>query len=212
MDIDTILTILKIISFIFTLTLVIWGTPKLTKSKVKGIFVVMLGSFFLSTVLFFPEGRINDWLKHIPFYFGQFFLYLFLANIIEAYSPISKKPQSSPQPQLALIPGGFSNWFNFLTDQGLQHLITLPFLFLIVTVIRIQYLYIESAAFKSALNLFMLAGTALVMIHMGEFVVENHGWLPFLEEAIEVIEFLWYYLGLILIGFAVSKLTKVHAT
>ncbi len=205
------LLIFKIISFLATLAVAVWSTPKLAKTKVKVVFVAMLISFFLSTILFFPEGRINDWLKHIPFYFGQFLLYLFLVNIIEAYSPIEKKPQSSPQPRLAVLPVGFVNWFNFLTDQGLQHVITLPLFFLIVTVVRIQYLYIESPAFKTVLNLFMAAGGALVMIHIGEFVVESQGWLPFLEELIEIIEFLWYYLALILIGLGVSKLTKVHA-
>ena len=174
------------------------------------IFILMLIFFFLSTMLFFPEGRINDWLKHIPFYIGQFLFYLWLESIFGKVS--QSQSQTKEVAAAAALPatGGLVDWFNFLTDQGLQHIITLPFSILIIAIIRVRFTYI-STHLKSTLNILILAAISLTMIHVGEFVVESQAWLPFLEEWIEIIEFLWYYLGLGLFAFGVKKLAQNSA-
>ncbi len=201
------LFIYKVISFVLTLAVALWGIKKLGSGKGRIIFSLMLGSFFLSTILFFPEGRINDWLKHIPFYFGQLLFYLWLENIFGKTS----RTQAGGLAQAVAVPttGGFIEWFNYLTDQGLQHIITLPFLILIVAAVRVRFGYIASSHLKTTLNIILLAAASLTMIHVGEFVVESQAWLPFLESSIEVIEFLWYYLALGLFAISVKRLSQI---
>jgi hypothetical protein len=200
------LFIYKVISFVLTFVVALWGIKKLGPGKGRIIFSFMLGSFFLSAMLFFPEGRINDWLKHIPFYFGQLLFYFWLENIFGKTS----RTQAGGLAQAVVVPttGGFIEWFNYLTDQGLQHILTLPFLILIVAVIKVRFGYIQSNL-KTTLNILLLAATALTMIHVGEFVVESQNWLPFLVEWIEQIEFLWYYLALGLFALGVKRLSQI---
>lgn len=210
--------ILKIISFLLTIGVSLWGWYKLPNKKIKIFFLLTLGCFFLSTVLFFPEGNINDWLKHIPFYVGQFLFYLFIKGVINFYLNQEKKSSSlvssSILPQVVIVNVAsdqleFTHWFDFLTEQGLQHIITLPFLFLIISVIRVRYIYIQSKAFIAVLNFFMFAATLLTLIHVGEFVVESQQWLPFLENSIEYVEFILFYLALLFLWLAIQKLRMV---
>lgn len=203
------LFIYKVISFVLTFAVTLWGIKKLVKGKIRINFILMLIFFFLSTMLFFPEGRVNDWLKHIPFYIGQFLFYLWLESIFG--NPSQSQSQTKTIVAAAALPatGGFVDWFNFLTDQGLQHVITLPFSILIIAIVRVRFAYIPTHL-KSTLNILVLAALSLTMIHVGEFVVESQAWLPFLEEWIEIIEFLWYYLALGFFAFGVKKLAQIH--
>lgn len=204
------LFIYKVISFVLTLAVALWGIKKLEPGKGRILFSIMLTFFFLSTILFFPEGRINDWNKHIPFYIGQLLFYFWIESIFD--KPTQSQSQTKTVAAAAAIPatGGFVEWFNFLTDQGLQHVITLPFLILIIAIIRVRFAYIPTHL-KSTLNILIVAALSLTIIHVGEFVVESQNWLPFLEEWIEIIEFLWYYLALGLFAIGVKRLAKTPA-
>lgn len=202
------LFIYKLISFLLTLSVIILGIKKLVPGKGKMLFISMLIFFFLSTILFFPEGRINDWNKHIPFFIGQILFYFWLENIFKQPSTNQVQNQTNVHVVGFTATGGLVEWFNFLTDQGLQHIITLPFSVLIVTIIKVRFSYIQSAYLKNTLNIFTLAIISLTMIHIGEFVVESQAWLPFLESSIEVIEFIWYYLALSLFAIGIKRLAQ----
>ncbi len=203
------LFIYKVISFILTVAVIVWGVKKLEAGRGRTIFCAMLIFFFLSTMLFFPEGRVNDWLKHLPFFIGQLLFYFWLVSIFGK----SSQPKTKGTAHAVAVPatGGFTEWFNYLTDQGLQHIIALPFLILIIAVVRVRYAYIQSSYLKSTLNLLLLAAGFLTMIHVGEFVVESQGWLPFLEKWIEQIEFVLYYLAIGLFAIGIKRLAKTPA-
>ncbi len=171
----------------------------------------MLVVFFLSTMFFFPEGRINDWLKHIPFFIGQFLFYLWLESIFGKSAQNQSQTQGMAQVVALPATGSFTEWFNFLTDHGIQHIIALPFYMLIMAAISVRFSYIQSTPFRSTLNLLMLAALSLTMIHIGEFVVESQNWLPFLIDWIERIEFLLYYLALGLFALGIKKLAQTSA-
>lgn len=205
------LFIYKVISFILTFAVTLWGIKKLRAGKGRIIFSLMLIFFFLSTILFFPEGKINDWIKHVPFYIGQILFYFWLESIFNQPSQGQSQTKTMAQAGVLSAAGGFTEWFNFLTDQGLQHVITLPFTILIIAIMKVRFAYIESSHLRFTLNIFILAVLSLTMIHVGEFVVESQNWLPFLEEWIEIIEFLWYYLGLGLFAIGVKRLAKTSA-
>lgn len=202
-----ILDILKIISVVYTLVVIWYGWSRISDHKTKVLFGAMLVCFLLSAVLFFPEGAMSEWAKHSLFYLGQVLFYFFLNRLIAKRITTPARPTSA-LPTLAAA-GAPVEWFTFITDLGLQHIITLPFLFLIITFIRIQYSFVSSSAIKPMLNIFMLAGFFLTMIHVGEFVVESLGLFPMLEgNPIEITEFFWFYMAMGTYWYAISLLPR----
>lgn len=212
-----IIILLKFISGILTFLLLFFSWRLTIDKKAKVLFSLMLLFFLLSVILFFPEGYISDWLKHIPFFIGQLLFCIFLWHCINHF--MIDKDQSPAQGSVAQYVAGLgagsykivedtsSDWFGFITQQGVQHIIALPFLFLIISLIRVQYNFISSHQNKSILNMFLAAGVCLTIIHIGEFVVESQNWIPALEgETIEIIEFMWYYSALFLFFFALKRL------
>lgn len=207
------LLIFKIISLLLSILVILYSLRTISKTKVRILFIIMIASFFLSTILFFPEGRINDWMKHLPFYVGQLFFYFFLSSLLSEYTPPNNSVPSPkpivPTTQIAasFIGSGIDEWFNFLTDQGLQHFLAVPLFLLVMMNIQIHFPSIKDAIFRRILTIFLIAGTCLTMIHLGEFIVEAQDWMPFLEgNPIEIIEFIWYYSAVILFIFGLHIL------
>lgn len=209
-----ILDILTILSIITTLALVYYAWKKLASNTLRAYFIIMIVFFILPMVMPFGETRTDTWMKHLLFYNGQFSLYMYLTHLIKSFKPASSEnTPTKPPPSIAVAAlistQGTESWYNFLTDQGLEHFLALPLLFLIVTVIHIQYQYITDQAFKTVLNLCIAACTTLVMIHVGEFVVESQHILPFMEgDPVEITEFIWYFVALILFWFSIKKLPE----
>lgn len=215
-----ILILCKLLSLLFSCTLIMYSLKTILDKKARTFFILMILSFFSSTILFFPEGRINDWIKHVPFFIGQLFLYYFLSSLLTKYTHAETAP-STPRPTVPASGAPFSvgalaatdDWFNFLTDQGLQHFLAVPLFFVIVTNIRLHYPQIRSALFRSILNLSLLAGASLTMIHLGEFIVESQHLLSFLEgDPIEIIEFLWYYAACVLFFIMLKKMSSFQSS
>lgn len=178
------------------------------------------------------------WIKHILFYASQLYFYFFILRLIKIYAiKFSKKIKTNIVEEVnsmlsrgsafavfTLAIGldgvniaskndvGFSNYFNFLYDNGIDHVIALPFLFLIICAIRVKYLYIESKIFKYVLNLFMLAAMAFTLVHVSEFVIEGQKLLPvyYQGEFMAMIEFIWFYLGLFLFSLAIRKYNQLR--
>jgi hypothetical protein len=199
------LTIFKIISGVLSALIILYGWGKLA-GKQRVIFALMISFFFLSTVLFFPEGVVNDWFKHLPFVVGQFFFYLLLGSFVKSWQRSPTAPSPTAATALAV-----PTWFESLTEQGLQHILVLPFFLLIWGVVGIKGSQLNKNR-RSHLNIWLLAGFFLTLIHIGEFLVESQGWMPFLDgDPIEVIEFIWYYLAIGTFFLALRK-NKKHAS
>lgn len=233
-----ILLILKIVAFLLTFSLIIFGWLKLQDKKLKLFFTAILVFFFLSIIFFFPLSHESlEWYKHLLFYIGQIFFYLFSRRVIamnfsfqekNASKPISEKldeflPSSSKifcvtasaaSNGSAASTTALSQWFGFLIDQGLLHVLTMP-LFLLTTVfIRVRYIYFESEILKHILNFFMLAAGTFVMIHVSEFIVESQKLIPVIDpfgEFIEMVEFFWFYLGLLFFSIGIRKIVKFQS-
>lgn len=197
-----ILLVFKGISFLATLGLLVFTLDTLHDARTRVYAGAMLGFFFLSTVLFGDVGEstmFNEWAKHGLFYTGQFFLFLFLKRFVSAAtvletSPLAYKTQT---PRTLYAGTGILMLTQFFTKEGLQHVLAVPLLLVVIGAIRIQAELITLHEARRALNVFMLGATSLAMIHLGEFVVESQGIIPALAgDAIEIIEFLWFYLGI----------------
>lgn len=203
---------LKISSFLLTFGTCIWGWKRIKDNQVRILFCIMLLFFFLSTILFAHESLLDTWIKHILFYIGQFFFYLFIVSLISYYekptsnqhtSLFSKNLFSTKDKSLvalgvtSMTNSGIKDWIDFITDQGIQHMLALPLLLLIITTIEMKYIFLKSNALRAALNTFMFAAAALMLIHLMEFIVESQKLLSFLDGDInEILEFCWYFLGL----------------
>lgn len=217
--------ILKSLNTILVAWLIVVGMRKLQSRPQKITFTAML-LFFLSSTLLFNEneiGALHDWLKHVLFFIGQFFFFLFLYYITRFYFRKKEQeefsqqertgaPQTPPPSAPSAMAAGFGinaiDWFAFVTEQGLQHILVLPIFFLIVIIIRVQYLSIESRHFRQSLNLFLWAGLSFMMIHTMEFIIENQNLIPLLTDKIELIEFLLFYLGMFFLSLGMKKLSN----
>lgn len=234
-----ILFIFKLVAFFLTFGLAVFGWLKLKDKALRAFLISMLFFAFLSVIFFFPLGAyeyLAEWYKHLSFYISQIFFYLFLRrviklnftfnskkvnkNIVERFDEATGRQILScltvgAIPQVgALRQLSFLDWFTFLIHQGLLHILALPILFLIIAAIRVKYLYIESGSLKKILNFFMFAAIALIMIHISEFLIESQKLLPIVNtegKFIEMIEFFWFYLGLLFFSFGVRKLVKLQS-
>lgn len=221
--------ILKTISFLLTLGICLWSWKKLGKGRMRMLFCIMLAFFFLSMVPLSANNILDTWLKHIMFYIGQFFFYLFVVALIAGYDKSSnnafetstpKNPFTGGKGGVVAVAGmtsmtylGVREWIEFITDQGIQHILTLPLLLLIITTIEIRYIFVTSKTFRSMLNTFVLAATSLMAIHFMEFIVESQELIPLLDgNPSEILEFGLYYLGLFFFIRGVSQLKNISAT
>ncbi len=208
----------KLVGVLLLTGLVVTGLRKLHSRAQKIAFTLMALFFLASTFFFGEEGAFNEWAKHILFFAGQLFFYLFVYYLIRFHVAEQENKRDFDRPTAppgafvagAVLPiqSGLGEWFSFLTEQGLQHILTVPILLLTVAVVRVQYLVLESKAFKSALNIFLWASASFVAIHVGEFMVESQNIIPSLTDTIEYIELLFFYIGILLLFLGIKKLRK----
>ncbi len=212
--------VLKTISFLATLGVIIYGWKIMSTRSIRALFAAMLVFFFLSTILFAKDSMLDTWLKHIVFFIGQFLFYIFLTAVIAFHTKKSAGASSWGTGEKSFLAGMAGiplamqseamDWIEFITDQGVQHILALPLFFLIIATIELRYFFITSPAFRSLLNMFMFAAGSLVMIHAMEFIVESQGFIPALEgDPIEIMEFGWFYLGLFFFARAVFLMKNI---
>lgn len=218
--------IFKIFNTILTVLLIVWGISKFPHQATRNMFVAMLCAFLLATLFFLPEdGAAAEWLRHLPFYIGQVLFVIFVTYIIRYHyelpestaerTPLDKSGQLPTSLAAMSLPflslEGIGSGLRILTDEGMQHFLTLPIFLVVLAVVRAQFPYIHSKGVRQALKFFTWAAGALTMIHISEFIVENQELIPFLEgDPIELIEFFWFYLALFLFVVGIKRLPSIE--
>lgn len=191
------------------------------KGKMRLFFLLTIIFFFLSRIIHFEQELLHEWARHIPFYVGQISCYLFLIRIIslskhtkkaQPSSPATPPGISTPSSYIGLIAGSspFSYWFEHATEQGFQHILTLPLMLLVIGGIQAHFPFITSSGWKKVINGFLLAMLPLTLIHMGEFIIESQQWLPW-ESIIEPIETVLYVSAMITFIIAIRNLHTFNA-
>lgn len=221
--------ILKILRVIVSLILIFWLWSKIPNTKVKSKLVGVISIFTASLVIFSGEGLIYEWSWHVCFYSAQVIFYFFIVELINSFHVREESENQHPniEPANMIIlgmsmakgmetaknPVGLRDWFAFLTDQGLQHIITIPLFFLIITLIKIQRAYIQTPQYRSILNIFLVGEAMLVMIHVGEFLIESQKLIPQLNGyPNEILEFVWFIMAILSFALGVKKLSSLQKT
>lgn len=191
-----------------------YGWRVLRDARTRLFFFLMILCFFLSRLTFVEDELVKEWAKHLPFYVGQVFCYLFLLRL--AYPPDSGNDNTENGTMTAagtairatiVIPW---NWIAYATEQGLEHILTLPLMLLIVAGIRAHFPFIAAHPRRQlVITGFLWAMLPLTMIHMGEFAVESQRWIPQLEPIIEQLETVLYLSAMSTIAFAVHRYSHV---
>lgn len=206
-----ILILLEGIGFILSFWVIILSFRKIKDPSIRTLFVIMLGLFILSTALSFSQGRLNDWIRHIPFFGGQLVLFLLVKELIYEYA--DKKNNSLKQVVPSLFLGGSSyfgidDFISYLTDQGIQDILTLPLTILVGMYVWVRYPYIQNAALKKALLFFVGGASLLTLIYVLEFFIDAQNLVPFLADfPLKLSGFVLYYLALFCFGMGVGKLS-----
>ncbi len=168
--------------------------------------------FMLPMILNFSESVADTWTRHLIFYLAQIISYYFLDNFISNEEG-GDKANIKPNQTLMVVPFIFkaetplAKWFEYLTDQGIEHFLTLPLLFWTVTMVRIKSVYLTNTNVKKFIYWTVTATTALTVAHMGEFLIESQKFFPVFEgETFEIIEHGLYIVGLFCFWFGLTKL------
>jgi hypothetical protein len=213
------MTVESAIINIITAGLVIYGWRSLPSGKIRLYFVlsVILIAFYK---IYDPttDSRTLLWLRHLPVYSGEILFYLFIVSMssryIEVEDAITKtKKVVLRQNILVLTPlimfaTGFS-WYQFLTDEGLPHIFTLPLFVLVLSLVRLR-LEIYDSTYTSIARLFTAAVGAWIMIHVSEFIVESQKLMSGLDSYMPQIEFFWFLIGAIVFWIALREFSHAQ--
>jgi hypothetical protein len=197
-------TIEFVIIIVSVLFLIFYGWKNIPVTRLRWLFILsfLFTSFYK---IFDPvsDSRSLLWERHIPVYIGQIWFYLFITEFSKKYieietAEVKDKGFVLKQNILVLLPivafvSGFS-WFQYLTDEGLPHILTLPLFVVVFSLTRLRIAVYESTYIK-AVRYFTAAAGALILIHVSEFIMESQKMFPSLDRFKGDFEFVWYLLG-----------------
>lgn len=201
---------------------------------------------FLLTLIFLPSylhwkffiesdyvlatfGVFDIWFRHLSFYIGQFFFFLFVTKLLLHHVESAERAgvKKTLTRMLALfgalflaapsvahaihtvnifsIPKTPYNILLYLTDQGVQHILVAVFFLINVAIVRAQALYAEMGRVRRAI-FFLFAGNAcFLFLHMWEYITESLHLLSIPHELVESIEWIFQYAGMIMLYVAVTR-------
>lgn len=187
--------------------------------------VFMIGTYLTIAGIFDDEAISGTWIRHLIFYASQLFFYFFISNLIaqETSGNLPHNHSTSAQPVVMamfmssadLNPTSLKGWGVFMTNQGLQHILTAPLFFVIVAKIRMMSMALTSknaktAIYLLALSFFFVNLGLLISIHIQEFLVESQRLIPLPEDISELMETGWFLAAGIAIFVAFSKIAKAQ--
>jgi hypothetical protein len=97
-------------------------------------------------------------------------------------------------PLFAVISG--YSWYQYLTDEGLPHILTLPLFVIVFSLTRLRIAVFESSYIRTV-RYFTAGAGALIFIHVNEFILESQKVFPALDRYKGDLEFIWYVIGVI---------------
>lgn len=177
-------------------------------------------------------GMTDMWGRHLAFYLGQLFFFLFIFGLMAKYTPAGKPRKAKVAAGLltaayvafllvptaaravgsvdifALPPTPY-NVLLFATDEGIQHLLAILFFFLQIAIVRTQQLYSGNDELKSFVNFCFLANACFIMLHIWEYCFETLGLIPFVsDDAGEAFELVFQFAGLALLYASGKRLIR----
>jgi hypothetical protein len=192
------------IIIVTVIALILYGWRNIPVTRLRWLFILS----FLFTSFYKIYDPISDsrsllWERHIPVYIGQIWFYLFITEFSKKYIEIETAETKQTgtvmkQNLLVLLPiiafvSGFS-WYQYLTDEGLPHILTLPLFTIVFSLTRLRIAVFESTYIR-AVRYFTFAAGALILIHVSEFILESQKMFPKLDAYMGDFEFVWYALG-----------------
>lgn len=207
---DILLAAVKQLNVIIASLLVVYGWSIFKGAQLRILFLGMMLSFTVSTVLFFPEGEIDEWLKHAPFYAGQLLYFFFMMQISLTSSNNRPKDLKKSMPIGIFLGGMGTIKSQVLAERGIQHILAAPIFLIVALVMLLRVFSLSSRTLQVVIGYFLVAGASLSMIHVAEYMVETRGLLPVIHgEAIELIELVWFYLACSLFALGLRKYKKL---
>lgn len=210
---DLILAGLKQLNVVTGSVLVVYAWSVLPRFRLRVLFLGMMLGFTISTVLYFPQGEINEWVKHAPFYVGQviffLFVYSFKASSFSTKKAAQRQDRSLKLPALMLF-GGVELEAVAKPDSGLPHILVLPVFLATGLLIFFKMLTTRLGRFRTIMSYFLFASAALTMIHVVEFIFESHSYFGYLQGAsIELLELVWFYVACAFFALALKNTARL---
>ena len=213
---DIFLAGLKQLNVVVGSVLVVYAWSVLVKPVQRLLFLTMMLFFTVSTVLFFPQGEVNEWLKHAPFYIGQV-LFLLLMYVLDfSQSATGQKRAEASLKSIgvtAIGVGATEPSAATARDSGLQHILVVPLFIVLGFTLLIKMTRSHSKQACLVIGCFLLASASLTMIHIFEYFVESKDYVPFLQgSGVEMVELFWFYLSCVLFWLALKRYSLLTVT
>ena len=213
---DIFLAGLKQLNVVVGSVLVVYAWSVLVKPVHRLLFLMMMLFFTVSTVLFFPQGEVNEWLKHAPFYIGQV-LFLLLMHVLDFSQPatVQKRAGTSLKSVKVIAIGVGVAEPSVVTarDSGLQHILVVPLFVVLGFTLLMKMARSHSKPARLVIGYFLMASASLTMIHVFEYFVESKDYVPFLQgSGVEMVELFWFYLSCVLFWLALKRYSLLTAT
>lgn len=206
--------LLKIVALIESIGVCLYAFKKLDNQNMAIIFSIMIFLFFLSVALFFPQGNINEWARAIPFFAAQFILYLVATEFVQMQSDSSQSTtNSSVELFIFGIPQsyfGISDWFDYLTRQGFQYILSLPLAILVTAYILIRLPYLSDVRIRNTLLVSIMGLGLLTFNQLVVFVVKSQQLLPIFNGLpLYIFEFVCFYIAIGFFGIGIYLLPTI---
>lgn len=168
------------------------------------------------------DSRALLWARHIPVYIGEIFFYYFITSFSRKFIELEDDDNSkhavelhqnlvSPLPIIVVVSYlSSASWFNYITDEGLPHILILPLFVVVVSLVRLR-LAIFNSEYLIVTRLLTLAFGAIVMIHISEFMIESQKIIPPFSAYMNYIEPFWYLVGVFVFCYALSKFKGINS-
>ncbi len=204
---------------LIAILIVVYAWLTLPKGRLRWLFIVafLLMAFYK---MYDPSSEWVTllWIRHLPVYIGEILFFIFITSFSRRYIELDETPTKPhqvvmKQSLLVLAPfiifGTGVSWYQYVTDQGLPHILALPIFVLVLSLVRLR-LAIYDNKYIPVVRLFTFAVGGWILIHVSEFLIESQKLFPKLDESMAHIEFFWYCVGAAIFVYALRAFKKVN--
>lgn len=191
--------------------------------------------FFETEDMLSPAGVFDMWFRHVFFYLGQLFFFLFIFRLLgdgtDARPPrghtgskraagtvlgllllllLPSRAEAHHMVDIFALPLTPYNVMLFLTDQGVPHLLVILFFFLKIAIVRTQQLYKGNEAAKQLVYFAFFADVWFIFLHIWEYLTESlHLFSSYVSTYGEPTEYLFQYTGIILLALVARRMKNM---
>lgn len=214
------MAILLLVTICLTLIVAAFSWTILPSKACKVTFSAMLLilAVYKTVNYFIPGSLLDEWIVHVIFFISQITFYIFTYHYTQIISDSNPKSQSSKPSTISTpVATNLSGFLiapgvpTYLSEQGIMHILTVPIFLLCRSALIYRLDNFEQTKYRPVIKRLILASGLLVLIHVGEFIVESQHWLSIPQNIYSFIEYAFFIAALAVFTLALLKHKEIHS-